>query len=112
MNRVMKVNNDGKKLNSEKIKFIVVITICSICVCIIPFMFFKSIKDVCKKGVDTMSGAFITSSQKTSKDIEKKVFDIVENKYHVSNDVKISVDKMEETKKLEVLRVHDIEYII
>ena len=42
----------------------------------------------------------------------KRFFDDAENKYHVSNIVAISIDKVKEIAKLEVLEVSDVEYIV
>lgn len=51
-------------------------------------------------------------SRETYEFYYENAFDAAERKYHVSNEAKISVEKIREEAELEVLQVSDIEYVI
>ena len=69
-----------------------------------------------KIGAESVRNHYITSFESENLATYNKVyssfFDSGDRKYHVKNKVTIHIGNLEETKKLEVLRVSDVEYII
>jgi len=67
------------------------------------------------KGADSLmnsfSAAFTTEKDAAYEKLYQAAFDRAEQKYHVSNEVVISIGNLEESQKLEVLKASDVEFI-
>lgn len=102
---------DGKKGNwisgivKEKIigkRVLIVLILVVVLVCVV---------EACSAAKDAYEEALAEQSQTTYQAFYSNAFDMAEKKYHVSNEVKISIEEVRETAQLEVLQVSDIEYV-
>lgn len=73
-------------------------------------------KDIVGSGAkalaDSYNAAYASEYDATYQALYQKYFDAAEAKYHVRNEVLISIGDIKETEKLEVLKVSDVEFIV
>lgn len=82
-------------------------------VTIIAFVLIRGlwVKYALSSAVSAYSDSLKLQREETYQTFYDTSFDIAEKKYHIVNEVKISVEDVRETAELEVLQVSDIEYV-
>lgn len=63
-------------------------------------------------GAEAVQGAYLSAKKDAENSIYQTFYDTAEARYHVKNEIAISVDSIREAANLEVLKVSDVEYII
>lgn len=103
-NEELKQTNKKEK-NKSNIPFFLFIIIC---LAICSFFGYKAYHDP----IAIAQEKYSTAKEEAYNDIYEKSYTAAEKKWHVSNDVIIEVEGIRETAVLQVLEVHDIEYIM
>ena len=75
-------------------------------------LLFVALGQVFSAAKETYARTLEEKSRETYEFYYENAFEAAERKYHVSNEVTISVEKIREESELEVLQVSDIEYVI
>ncbi len=100
--------------NKKKWTKIEIIGVITIIVIVVGMVF--AINNFITKGVEAAINSYQTTKTetitKTKQDWYEKMYVAEEEKYHVSNDVSISIGTFREEAKLEVLEAYDVQYII
>ena len=91
---------------------IAAILFCIIAGAISIALIFGAIKTGAKAVNDSFDDTFKSEKDAAYQKIYEKYFTQAEEKYHVSNNVSISIEDLKETAKLEILTVTDTEYVI
>lgn len=104
---------EGTLVLFSKRKQILVILMCFIILVIAVGTFFvtKALSTVVSAAESAYMDALRTQREETYQSFYQTSFAIAEEKYHVENEVTISVENVSESAELEVLQVSDIEYV-
>ncbi len=70
-----------------------------------------AVGEVCSAAGEAYHQALEEQSRETYESFYESAFSAAEKKYHVSNEVKITIENIREESELEVLQVSDIEYV-
>ena len=74
-------------------------------------LYLTSTKVSATAAADSYDAAYETEKNAVYQELYQQAYDRAEEKYHVSNEVVISIGDLKETQKLEVLKANDIEII-
>ena len=106
------MKNKTKKQISPVIIMIVLILFFILLIALSGYILSQAFKVSTDNLVDTYNDTYKRVAEETEQKIYDKVFQTAEKKYHVSNEIKLSIDNVKELSKLEVLKVSDVEFIM
>lgn len=108
----MEQNKKNKKA-VPKIPILIISTaLCAILVFLIWRLISDSVNISCEAALSSYTDSFNESKESVYNDFYFYAYNNAEEKYHVSNDVKINIDSILEVSKLQVYEAYDTEYVI
>ena len=109
-NKKIEVKNRKEEKHYKRIVVLIILTI--VFVTMSKILFDRMIKIGASSLADSYNQAYETEKEKSYKDKYESYKENAERKHHVSNRVNIYLENIQESQKLEVLKVSDVEYII
>ena len=104
--------NKKARVNFSTLVIIVCITIIVTVVTLTTVFFHNTVTDGAESLLDNYNASLAAEREAAYEQQYQKYFDAAEAKYHVSNQVSISVDNIQMTQKLEVLKVSTVVFIV